>query len=277
MDPTWLIESDVPGIESARLQAEVRRQGMTAHVVKWRAEAPAPRDLLGSESVPLDACVVLLATLPLMRHVQTHRRWLPGGWCSFDRLRCATYYAFFGPFLLNNTYSLIPGVEAIRQADRLFEVHGKDGRVFVRPDAVWKTFRGGPVSRAAFEGTLAPTRFDPTALVLISEPRNVEREWRLIVAQGAVVAASQYFVRGDLNTAPGCPEDVRSFAERVLTAVPWQPDPLFMLDICESDGELRVVELNSFSCSGLYDCDLGPVVAAASESARFVAGRAAAK
>lgn len=55
MDPTWLIEADVPGIDSARLQAEIRRQGMTAQVVKWRAEAPAPRDLLGSESVPLDA------------------------------------------------------------------------------------------------------------------------------------------------------------------------------------------------------------------------------
>src|SRR5204863_2899343 len=117
-------------------------------------------------------------------------------------------------------------------------------------------------------------RFDPTTLVLVAEPRNVEREWRLVVAQGAVVAASQYFVRGDLNTAPGCPAEVRSFAERVLTQVAWRPDPLFMLDVCESEGALRVVELNSFSCSGLYDCDLAPVVAAASESARFVAGRA---
>ncbi len=277
MDPTWLIEADVPGIDSARLQAEVRRQGMIPQVVKWRAEAPAPRDLLGSESIPLDASVVVLATLPVMRHVQAQRRWLPGGWCSFDRLRCSTYYAFFGPFLLNSSYTLLPGVEAIRQADRLFDVHGRDGRVFVRPDAVWKTFRGGPVSRAAFESTLAPTRFDPTSLVLVSEVRNVEREWRLVVAQGAVVGASQYFVRGDLNTAPGCPAEVRSFAERVLARVAWRPDPLFILDVCESDGDLRVVELNGFSCSGLYDCEVGPVVAAASESARFVAGSAAVK
>lgn len=121
-----------------------------------------------------------------MRHVQAHRRWLPGGWCSFDRLRCSTYYAFFGPFLLNGKYTLLPVVEAIRQADRLFEVHGKDGRVFIRPDAVWKTFRGGPVSHAAFEGALAPACFDPTGLVLVSEPRNVEREWRLVVAQGGL-------------------------------------------------------------------------------------------
>jgi hypothetical protein len=86
VDPTWLIEADVPGIDSARLQAEVRCQGMTAQVVKWRAEAPAPRDLLGSESVALDACAVVLSTLPTMRHVQAHRRWLPGGWCSLIKV-----------------------------------------------------------------------------------------------------------------------------------------------------------------------------------------------
>jgi hypothetical protein len=144
--------------------------------------------------------------------------------------------------------------------------------VFVRPDTVWKTFRGAPVTRAAFDGALAPARFDPTTLVVVAEPRTVEREWRLVVAQGAVVAASQYFVRGELSTAPGCPAEVRSFAERVLAQVAWRPDALFMLDVGESDGQLHVVELNSFSCSGLYDCELAPVVAAASDTARRIAG-----
>jgi hypothetical protein len=41
-----------------------------------------------------------------------------------------------------------------------------------------------------------------------------------------------------------------------------------MLDVCDSEDGLRVVELNSFSCSGLYDCDLAAVVAAASACAR---------
>lgn len=272
MEPTWLIEADVPGIDSARLQAEIRRQGMAAHVVKQRGDAPPPRDILGSESVPLDACVVLLSTLPLMRHVQLRRRWVPGGWCSFERLRCSTYYAYFGPHLLNRAYTLMPAVEAIRQADRLFQVHGRNGQVFVRPDPVWKTFRGASVTRAAFDLALAPARHDPTTLVVVAEPRRVEREWRLVVAQGAVVAASQYFVRGELDTTPGCPAEVRSFAERVLDQVAWRPDPLFMLDVGESDGQLHVVELNSFSCSGLYECELAPVVVAASDTARRIAG-----
>jgi hypothetical protein len=40
-----------------------------------------------------------------------------------------------------------------------------------------------------------------------------------------------------------------------------------MLDVCESDGRLWLVELNGFSCSWLYQCDLGAVVAAAGELA----------
>ena len=58
MDPTWLIEADVFGVESEALKAEIRRQGMPVHLVKQRTNAPPPRDLLGSESVALDACVV---------------------------------------------------------------------------------------------------------------------------------------------------------------------------------------------------------------------------
>ena len=46
-----------------------------------------------------------------------------------------------------------------------------------------------------------------------------------------------------------------------------RPDPLFMMDVCESDGRLWLVELNGFSCSWLYACDLQAVVAAVSNLA----------
>lgn len=61
----------------------------------------------------------------------------------------------------------------------------------------------------------------------------------------------------------------RAFAARALASTSWRPDPLFMLDVGEVDGgELRVIELNAFSCSGLYACELEPVVRAASACAR---------
>lgn len=271
MRPTWLVEADVFGVESEALRAEVRRQGMAAHVVKCRAGAPPPRDLLGAEALPPDGCVIFVGTMPVMRHVQLHRRWMPGGWFSAERLACSVFHAHLGPWLLNQDYTLLPGVEAIRHADRLFATFGRDGQVFARPDSVWKTFPGALVRRAAFESALAPTRYDPATLVLIARPRVVGREWRLVVANGTVVAASLYRERGANRTERGCPDEVSTFAARILEQVAWRPDPLFMLDVCDAEDGLRIVELNSFSCSGLYACDLASVVAAASACASSAA------
>jgi hypothetical protein len=74
--------------------------------------------------------------------------------------------------------------------------------------------------------------------------------------------------------SPGCPRDVHDFAAQALAATPWRPDEVFMLDVCESGDGLRIVELNSFSCSGLYACDLPAVVAAVSEAATRANDRA---
>jgi hypothetical protein len=56
--------------------------------------------------------------------------------------------------------------------------------------------------------------------------------------------------------------------ESVLAEVRWRPDPIFMMDVCESDDRLCLVELNGFSCSWLYRCDLAAVVAEVSTLAR---------
>src|SRR5262245_46703842 len=103
MRPVWLIEANVEGLSSEPLQTEVRRQGMICHVVKHLPLA-MPKDVAGAESLPMDACVIFRGSLPLMRHIQANRRWRPGGWCTFENLACSTYYAHFGPYLLNRDY-----------------------------------------------------------------------------------------------------------------------------------------------------------------------------
>jgi hypothetical protein len=192
---------------------------------------------------------------------------VPGAWCNPENLNCATYFAYFGKYLLNQQYALIPGVEAIRMADWLFSVFGKGGEVFVRPAGCHKLFVGRQVSRDLFAEGLASTRFDPTTLIVIAAPKLIDREWRVVVAGNKVIAASQYAVGGIKSVAPGCPAAVQSFAENMLAAVAWRPDPIFMLDVCESNGKLWLVEINGFSCSWLYQCDLPSVVARVGELA----------
>ena len=102
MRPTWLLEASVPGLPSEPLQAEIRRQGMHVCVVKHFPGSQRPRDILGSEHLAYDAFVLFMGTITLLSHIRAN--WLPGGWCSFRCLACSTYYAYFGPYLLNREY-----------------------------------------------------------------------------------------------------------------------------------------------------------------------------
>jgi hypothetical protein len=267
MRPTWLIEANVEGLPSEQLGAEVRRQGMVVHVVKFLPNLPIPKDIAGSESLALDACVVFRGTLGLMRHIQTTRRWKPGGWCTFPNLACSRYYAYFGPFLLNREYTFLPSAEALRLRESLFARYAREGCVFVRPDSVDKGFTGTLADKASFNRALSSIAFDPTTLVLVASPKKISHEWRLIVANGEVIAGSQYSEDGQSRVLAGCPNEVLAFGATVLQQVDWRPDAMFIMDVCASEDGLRLLELNSFSCSGHHLANLEAVVKKASELA----------
>lgn len=266
MKPVWLIEAGVYGAEADPLVAEVRQQGMAAEVVPHRALRD-PTLATGGRLLRDGDRVIGYGTFAFARQIQLHRRWMPGAWCDPTNLDCTTYYAHFGKFLLNQHYTILPGVEAIRQRDWLFGVFGRDGEVFARPTCCQKVFTGRCMDFESFAAGLSPTRYDPTTLVVVATPRAIGREWRLVVAGDRVVASSQYAVEGRKAVAAGCPAEVTSFAEGMLAEVRWRPDPIFMVDVAETDGRLWLVELNGFSCSWLYGCDLAAVVEAASDVA----------
>jgi hypothetical protein len=267
MRPTWIIEANVDGLPSEPLQAEVCRQGMNCRVVKYLPSLAPPNDVAGSESLPMDACVIFRGTVSLLRHIEASRRWKPGGWCVFRNLACSTYYAHFGPFLLNREYTFLPIAEAFRLADSLFARYASGGQVFVRPDSVDKSFTGTLTDRSTFSHKFFRTTFDPAALILVAQAKKLSYEWRLIVANGKIIAGSQYRSADAREETPGCPDEVHHFAVTVLEKVAWRPAPIFIMDICDSEDGLRLLELNSFGCSGHYLADLRTVVEAASELA----------
>jgi len=262
MRPSWLFEADVFGQTAEPLKAEIRRQGMACHVTR---QALLARGI--GEPFAAGDCVIACGCYPFVRFVLDHRDWLPGAWCEPERLACLAYYPHFLPYLLNQRHRITTGVEAIRDRDAIFAALGRDGRVFVRPDGCQKTFTGRVVTEDEFASALAPARYDPETRVVIAEARPIRREWRLIVAEGAVVAAGQYFAGGRLDVQPGCPSDVIDFAAAMLAAVAWRPDEIFMADVCESGDGLHLLELNGFSCSAVYPCDYRAVVSAASDLA----------
>jgi hypothetical protein len=177
----------------------------------------------GGHRIGADDCVVACGCFSFVRFVLDHRRWAPGEWCSSENLACSVYYPHFREYLLNRRHLITTAVEATRDADAIIAALGREGRVFVRPDGCQKTFTGRVIDAAEFETALAPARYDPQTRVVIAEPRPIAREWRLVVAEGAVIAAGRYLVDGEIATEPGCPDAVSKFAAGMLAAVSWRP------------------------------------------------------
>jgi hypothetical protein len=267
MRPVWLIEAGVYGAEAEPLLAEIRRQGMSAEVVSFRTLLKEKDIVVGGRPLEEGDCVIGYGTFPFARQIQLCRCWLSGAWCDPANFDCSCSFAYFGRFLLNQNYAIMPGIEAIRQRDWLYEIFSKEDEVFARPAGSGKVFTGRCIYKDDFTSALSPATFDPATQVVVAAPQEIGREWRVVVAGNLIVAASQYAVESSKCVLSGCPDEVRAFAEAMLADVHWRPDPIFMMDVCESEGRLWLVELNGFSCSWLYQCELKTVVAEASELA----------
>ena len=195
---------------------------------------------------------------------------MPGVFCNLPKFECQYYYPRFGDRLLNSDYAMLPFGDMKRRKDWAFQNFGEDNCVFLRPSSGFKTFAGQVVEFADWEGEMRTLSFkiDPEVLVLVCRPVEILKEWRLVVSD-RVVAASQYkegrglirLMGEDVVRTRNVPDVVLQYGEQVLKEVKFKPDPIWTLDICETvSGDLRVLEVGSFSCAGLYACDPDPII-----------------
>jgi len=102
--------------------------------------------------------------------------------------------------------------------------------------------------------------------VVVAPVRSIAREWRYVVVDREVIAGSAYASdgRSALPDSPGgAPWTFAADVARQLAP----PEDVYVMDICEADGRLWLLELNPFSGADLYACDCREVVAAVSAAA----------
>ena len=134
---------------------------------------------------------------------------------------------------------------------------GATEAVFVRPDSPLKPFSGRVLRRDQI--TLAALDhgfyYDDAELPVVVAPvRSVSREWRYVVAMKRVLAGSGYLADGRTAVQDDPGGSPWQFATEVAEGL-LPPDAVYVLDVCESDGLLRLVELNPFSGADLYACN----------------------
>lgn len=213
-------------------------------------------------------CVVMYGSLQLAREINKCP-WVPGVYCDLPKFECIYYYTKLHKFLLNAPYIMVPYGDLINQEEFLFNTISNNDCVFIRPSSGFKTFTGKVIHKSTYEKDVKYLGFYDSpeeTICVVAAPQNIQAEWRLVSVDKQIVAASQYRWNGQRVLARGCPDEVTQLAQEITNT--WNPEPCWTIDICRlQSGELKLLEIGSFSCAGLYECDAYPIVESVSKQA----------
>ena len=103
-------------------------------------------------------------------------------------------------------------------------------------------------------------------IMILASPANFKKEYRVIVKDNMGLTACQYKSNGVMDEQTLDPEEERKVLQWVNTnAIPLNgcKSPVYVLDIgIIGDAIWAIVEMNSFSSSGFYKCDMDKIVKA---------------
>lgn len=139
-----------------------------------------------------------------------------------------------------------------------------DKLLFIRPNGDSKSF-AGEVNRfdeigSWFEklSVVENAGLSPETKIIVSEPYNIQSEWRLWIVNKKVVAASKYREYFKLKKEEGCPADVTSFATERCRE--YTPHAVFVMDICLCGDEYFIVECGCMNAAGFYNANIEDIV-----------------
>ncbi len=263
MNVKWLIEDWDEDNNYQRLVDEVKRQGYDYEHITYHPMESGNYDRFSS-----DECVVVQASLNLAGQLMRDKKWVPGPWLNLKQYECIYYYAHLGEYLFNDNYIILPRDEFKRTHKKWFSNLGVEGYLFIRPSSGFKTFTGKLFNEKHFEKDWEWVEefTDPESLVIITTPKDIKAEWRFVAAEGKIIAGSMYRLNGASKYKREWPDKAIDLATSV--AKKFRPDPVYCVDICQgADDECYLLEIGSFSCAGIYSCDVEPIVKAVSELA----------
>lgn len=82
----------------------------------------------------------------------------------------------------------------------------------------------------------------------------------MLIKQGRAITASAYKENRHIKKYRMDDPEVYKIAEDYHAKADWQPEDVYVMDLGLVNDGWRIVEINSFTCSGLYKCDYDKVI-----------------
>jgi hypothetical protein len=270
MQVTWVLEPQVFSQEYRFIPQALREAGhaMVTWDDDWWRSGAWPRIV--------DHAVVFHGSLGNAARVRSDLPWIPGAYCDVEAFHCSKWYPGAQHWLLHRQWRILPAKELAEKTTTVLASLGSPDCVFIRPDSPLKPFSGRVLQGQGITLEAMDYGFyydDERLPVIVAPVRSVGREWRYVVVDRKVIAGSAYQAAGRSALADNPGGAAWTFATEIAAGlVP--PEDVYVMDICEADGRLWLLELNPFSGADLYACDPRAVVTAVSEIAKRAASHA---
>lgn len=164
----------------------------------------------------------------------------------------------WGTHCLNNDAQIMTVEDAINTLD-------KDKQYFMRPVEDLKSFTGNLFEPGHLPSLLERyagyenNQFNSKSRIIVSEPKNVKREWRNFIVDGNVVSSSLYKENGKHRKELGAPASVIQLCYNALSL--YNPSKAFVLDICQlEDDNFYIVEFGCIHNCGFYSANVESIM-----------------
>lgn len=204
---------------------------------------------------PTDKPAIFSGSVTFVDRAWRTNRWSPCAFFNDNNFRFEEWrYQYYNHVL--NQYAIVMSINQFSKSiflrDRLF---------FIRPVKDLKEFAGTVIEFGKFQewrDNLIGTELSPDTLIVVAEPKYIEHEWRVFIVDGKAITGSHYRADRRLMVEAGLPQEVIDFTSRLCKW--WVPAPVFVMDVGYDGSELKMIEINSFNCSGFYKSDTDTIV-----------------
>ena len=211
-------------------------------------------------NVSTDKPTIFYGSVRFVQLALESKKWSPCAFFDPELFSVSHWSKVYGENWLNH------GAEKTTLSQFCYQPYDKDRLFFVRPDKDLKEFQGGVWSFGDLNrwksGLIQADLIEEDKIqdipIWVGEPYKISREWRCFMVEGEVCSSSQYRKDGVLNIKAGAPSEVIDYAEKM--ALKFRAHDIFVLDVCENDGKLYVLEIGCMNSAGFYDCSIPFIV-----------------
>lgn len=194
-----------------------------------------------------------------MSKVALQYGWNPGSFHNSNH-DIEIYGSYYGHNMLNHDGYIIKfGDPLPEKIPRLF---------FSRPAEDTKSYSGGIFTREHWEEFTKPVVLEDSNVIqnlsadtkiFVAPLKNIQQEIRVWIVDGEPITISQYKIGSRVNYLNmDHNEEAYYFAKQMAKL--FCPARAFVLDICLSEDEYKVVEINCINCAGFYDLDMSKLL-----------------